>query len=148
MTVVAAMAAFFAFRATTAESEMDRMSNPPTYKTTDVVRAAIVLAQGIPLIDALSSKFELCFVFDDTDGKATLAAAAYVHNTKIGLTDLSNALRRTQEFQYLHRTISGRPAEPLNLKELLRVSRTKPKEKITCPTNKSSEPPTPTEQQS
>jgi len=75
---------------------------------TDVNRAAILIVQGITMIDAEpNSHGQLAFTFDNTDDKAKLASAAILHNTPLPIRDFLDAVRQCRELVYQHRLVSG-----------------------------------------
>ena len=73
---------------------------------TDINRAAILIVQGIKMIDAESNKYgQLLFTFDNTDDNAKLASAAILHNTPLPIRDFIDAVRSCQELVYQHRLV-------------------------------------------
>jgi len=81
------------------------MTNKPTYSLTDDRRAALLLTLGIPMVDAVPhsrNPKQLCFVFDDTDGRARLAGGAIAQNREVPIGSYLEAWRKCREliFQF------------------------------------------------
>jgi Domain of unknown function (DUF5659) len=73
----------------------------------DLNRAALLLCQGILLIDAEPNKANnLEFVFDNSDDKAMLASAALMENRPVPIRDFLDACRRLREMIFQHRLIT------------------------------------------
>ena len=80
--------------------------NDQVISLTDVNRAAILIVQGITMIDAeQNSHGQLAFTFDNTEDKAKLASAAILHNTPLPIRDFLDAVRQCRELVYQHRLV-------------------------------------------
>jgi len=80
--------------------------NDQVITLTDVNRAAILIVQGITMIDAEpNSHGQLAFTFDNIEDKAKLASAAILHNTPLPIRDFLDAVRQCRELVYQHRLV-------------------------------------------
>lgn len=71
-------------------------------KTGDVMRAALMLSLGVPLIDASPDKTggRLMFSFDDTNNQARLAGAAILQNRPVPIGSFMESWRKCREMLY------------------------------------------------
>jgi hypothetical protein len=85
------------------------INNEPdnTIRTTDISRASIIMAQGVPMLDVRTNRRgSLEFVFDNTDDKAKIASAAIMNNLPIPIGTYLECTRKFREILATHRLVT------------------------------------------
>ena len=81
-------------------------NKPNTLTISDPLRAAVLMAQGIRLIDAIASHrtpTQMVYIFDDTDGAARLASGAIASNLSLPIGTFLECHRKAKELLHLFR---------------------------------------------
>lgn len=72
-------------------------------RLTDLGRASIILAQGIPMVDVeTTSRGTLVFIFDNTDDRAKIASAAVMNNVAIPIRTYLESVQKLKEILTTH----------------------------------------------
>jgi hypothetical protein len=77
----------------------------PTLSVRSIDTCAVLLAQGIPMLDAVSAGSHLVFTFDNSEDRAKLASGAIVRNQPLPIRDYLDGVRRCKELIAQHRLI-------------------------------------------
>ena len=76
-------------------------------RLTDLGRAAIVLAQGIPMLDVeISTKGQLIFVFCNEGDRAKVASAAVMNNVPVPIRSYLESVAKLKEILTTHLVVS------------------------------------------
>jgi hypothetical protein len=82
--------------------------NDDVVRLTDITRAAVIMAQGIPLTDVhTTSRGSLIFIFDNRDDRAKVASAAIMNNTPIKIGDYLDSTRKLREIISTHLIVAN-----------------------------------------
>lgn len=78
-------------------------------RLTDITRTAIIMAQGVPLVDVEASQppqRSVIFVLENTDDRAKMASAAVMNNTAIPIRTYLENVEKLREIVNTHLIVS------------------------------------------
>ena len=79
------------------------MTDKPTLRIRSIETAAVLLAQGVTLLDAPSAGSHSIFEFDNTDDRAKIAAGAVMRNQPLPIRTYLDSVRRCWELIEQHK---------------------------------------------